>query len=111
MSGVSLRHLPAGRQELCEDSCGRKPCIFDEAEDQVRFLGKQDSGSLKTKVASSIVANSSIQLLQVFLNSSQYTDGKIMWLTLMHLAFVVSAVMLGFLERLMSKGKYDDKGV
>lgn len=84
---------------------------FDEAEDQVSFLGKLDSGSLKIKVASSIVAISSIHLLQVFLNANQFTDGKIMWLTLMHLAFVISAVMLGFLERLMSKGKYDDKGV
>lgn len=40
---------------------------FDEADDQVSFLGKLDSGSLKIKVASSIVAISSIHLLQVFL--------------------------------------------
>ena len=42
------------------------------------------------------------------------TDGKIMWLTLMHLAFVVSAVMLGFLEKLMSvtsKNDLKDKDV
>ncbi|MFN7010530.1 MAG: TIGR00645 family protein [Allorhizobium sp.] len=78
---------------------------FDEAEDQVSFLGKLDSGSLKIKVASSIVAISSIHLLQVFLNASQYTDGKIMWLTLMHIAFVVSALMLGFLEVMMKKAK------
>lgn len=78
---------------------------FDEAEDQVSFLGKLDSGSLKIKVASSIVAISSIHLLQVFLNANQFTDGKIMWLTLMHLAFVVSAVMLGYLEVMMKKIK------
>jgi len=88
---------------------------FDEAEKEgeVSFLGKLDSGSLKIKVASSIVAISSIHLLQVFLNVDQYTDGKIMWLTLMHLAFVVSAVMLGFLEKLMSvtsKNDLKDKG-
>ncbi|MBV2183588.1 MAG: TIGR00645 family protein [Rhizobium sp.] len=85
---------------------------FDEAEDQVSFLGKLDSGSLKIKVASSIVAISSIHLLQVFLNVSQYTDSKIMWLTLMHLAFVVSALMLGFLEMMMKKAKENgaDKG-
>jgi uncharacterized protein (TIGR00645 family) len=90
---------------------------FDEAEadaeNEVSFLGKLDSGSLKIKVASSIVAISSIHLLQVFLNVEQYTDGRIMWLTLMHLAFVVSAVMLGFLEKLMSvtsKNDLKDKG-
>ena len=74
---------------------------FDDADADVSFLGKLDSGSLKIKVASSIVAISSIHLLQVFLNANQYSDGKIMWLTLMHLAFVVSAVMLGYLETLM----------
>lgn len=82
---------------------------FDEAEDQVSFLGKLDSGSLKIKVASSIVAISSIHLLQVFLNANQFTDGKIKWLTLMHLTFVVSAVMLGYLEVMMKKIK--DTGV
>ncbi|ATN35125.1 hypothetical protein ACO34A_15075 [Rhizobium sp. ACO-34A] len=84
---------------------------FDETDAEVSFLGKLDAGSLKIKVASSIVAISSIHLLQVFLNANQFTDAKIMWLTLMHLAFVVSAVMLGFLEKLMSKGKYEDKGL
>ncbi len=78
---------------------------FDEADDQVSFLGKLDSGSLKIKVASSIVAISSIHLLQVFLNANQYTDGKLMWLTIIHLAFVVSAVMLGYLEVMMNGKK------
>jgi len=78
---------------------------FDEAEADVSFLGKLDSGSLKIKVASSIVAISSIHLLQVFLNVQQYTDTKLMWMTLMHLAFVVSALLLGFLEQIMGKLK------
>ncbi|NKN39723.1 TIGR00645 family protein [Agrobacterium sp. a22-2] len=82
---------------------------FDEADDEVSFLGKLDSGSLKIKVASSIVAISSIHLLQIFLNASQYTDSQLMWYTIIHLAFVVSAVMLGFLERLMAKSKSTDR--
>lgn len=81
---------------------------FDEAEaenKEVSFLGKLDAGSLKIKVASSIVAISSIHLLQVFLNINQYTDMKIVLLTGIHLAFVVSALMLGYLEIMMSKNK------
>ncbi|MFK0384287.1 MULTISPECIES: TIGR00645 family protein [Rhizobium/Agrobacterium group] len=78
---------------------------FDEADGEVSFLGKLDAGSLKIKVASSIVAISSIHLLQIFLNANQYTDSKLMWFTIMHLAFVVSAVMLGYLEKLMAKSK------
>jgi len=78
---------------------------FDEAEADVSFLGKLDSGSLKIKVASSIVAISSIHLLQVFLNAQQYTDMQLMWLTFMHLAFVASAVLLGYLEKIMTQLK------
>ncbi|MFK3692220.1 TIGR00645 family protein [Agrobacterium tumefaciens] len=78
---------------------------FDDADAEVSFLGKLDAGSLKIKVASSIVAISSIHLLQIFLNANQYTDSKLMWFTIIHLAFVVSAVMLGFLEKLMAKPK------
>ena len=78
---------------------------FDEADDEVSFLGKLDSGSLKIKVASSIVAISSIHLLQIFLNATQYENGKLMWLTIMHLAFVASALLLGYLERIMAKAK------
>ncbi|MCX8996620.1 TIGR00645 family protein [Rhizobiaceae bacterium BDR2-2] len=78
---------------------------FDDTDADVSFLGKLDSGSLKIKVASSIVAISSIHLLQVFLNSSQYSDSRIMWLTLMHIAFVISAVMLGYLEKVMASVK------
>jgi uncharacterized protein (TIGR00645 family) len=80
---------------------------FDETEADVSFLGKLDAGSLKIKVASSIVAISSIHLLQIFLNASQYTDGQLMWYTIIHLAFVVSAVMLGWLERIMAATKVD----
>lgn len=76
---------------------------FDEKEADLSWLGKLDSGSLKVKVASAIVAISSIHLLQVFLNAGQFEDAKIMWMTIMHMAFVVSAVSLGFLDKMSAK--------
>lgn len=81
---------------------------FDNAEGgEISWLGKLDAGSLKVKVASTIVAISSIHLLQVFLNAAQYTDSKIMWLTIMHMAFVVSAFFLAYIDRIMSTTKKD----
>ena len=74
---------------------------FDEGE--VHWLGKIDAGSLKVKVASTIVAISSIHLLQVFLNSAQYSSVQIMWLTIMHMAFVVSAIFLALIDKVMSE--------
>lgn len=73
--------------------------------EEISWLGKLDAGSLKIKVASSIVAISSIHLLQIFLNAQQYDGARLMWATLMHLAFVVSALMLGYLEQIMTKLK------
>ncbi|MFN7753553.1 MAG: TIGR00645 family protein [Pseudomonadota bacterium] len=78
---------------------------FDERNEDVSFLGKLNAGSLKIKVASSIVAISSIHLLQVFLNVSEYENDKIMWATIVHLAFVASALIMGFLEQIMAKLK------
>lgn len=80
---------------------------FDKAEGELSWLGKIDAGSLKVKVASTIVAISSIHLLQVFLNSAQFTSDKLMWLTLIHMAFVVSALMLAYIDRVMSATKKD----
>jgi conserved hypothetical transmembrane protein len=76
---------------------------FDDHDAELHWLGKLDSGSLKIKVASSIVAISSIHLLQVFLNANQYTDNQIMWQVIMHITFVVSALMLGVLDKIMAK--------
>ncbi|MCO4315873.1 TIGR00645 family protein [Phyllobacterium sp. 21LDTY02-6] len=77
---------------------------FDEA-DQVHWLGTIDAGSLKIKVASTIVAISSIHLLQVFLNLVQYNTGQLTWFTIIHLAFVFSALFLAYIDKLMVKDK------
>ncbi len=82
---------------------------FDEHEGEVHWLGTIDVGSLKIKVASTIVAISSIHLLQVFLNSQTYTDQQLMWLTIMHLAFVVSALILAYIDRLTGLTKNGKK--
>ena len=81
---------------------------FDNADgNEISWLGKVDAASLKIKVASTIVAISSIHLLQVFLNVQQYTDGQLMWLTLIHLTFVISALLLAYIDKLMVSTKKD----
>jgi len=68
--------------------------------DALAWLGKLDSGTLKLKVAASIVAISSIHLLRVFMKAMDTDNEKIMWYIILHLTFVVSAVLLGVLDRL-----------
>jgi len=78
---------------------------YDSATVELAWLGKLDSGSLKIKVASSIVAISSIHLLQIFLNADKYPNDKIVWYLALHLTFVVSALLLGVLDRLSTSEK------
>ena len=76
-----------------------------EDNSEVHWLGTIDAGSLKIKVASTIVAISSIDLLSIFLDLTKYTNDQIMWATLMHLAFVVSALILAYVDKMTNHGK------
>src|SRR5215217_7598514 len=76
---------------------------FDN-EGDVHWLGQIDAGSLKIKVASTIVAISSIHLLQIFLNVPRYTDQEIMWYTILHVTFILSAVFLAIIDKISKKG-------
>ena len=83
---------------------------FDNHDGEVHWLGTIDISSLKIKVASTIVAISSIHLLQVFLNHQQYTSEQLMWLTLIHLTFVLSALLLAYIDRITGMTKDAKKG-
>ena len=67
--------------------------------EKLGWLGKMDYGSLKNKVASSIVAISSIHLLKVFMDTHRTDNDKLYWYVIIHLTFVVSAVGMGLLDR------------
>ncbi len=82
---------------------------FDD-DASVHWLGEIDAGSLKIKVASTIVAISSIHLLQIFLNVGTQTSEHLMWYTLIHLAFVASALFLAYIDRVSAQTKLIGKG-
>jgi len=73
------------------------------------WLGKLDSGTLKLKVAVSIVAISSIHLLRIFMNAGEIVNDKIMWYVILHLTFVISALLLGVLDRISFAGHRDNE--
>jgi len=74
--------------------------IDAKGSDSLSWLGKLDAGTLKLKVAASIVAISSIHLLRIFVKVETTENDKIKWYVILHLTFVVSAVLLGILDRL-----------
>ncbi|WP_062265052.1 TIGR00645 family protein [Endozoicomonas arenosclerae] len=71
---------------------------IDEDTEKLSWLGKMDSSSLKAKLAASIVAISSIQLLKVFMNAENITNDKLLMNVVMHMTFVISALLMGFLD-------------
>lgn len=86
----------------------------DQGGEKLSWLGKLDANSLKLKVASSIVAISSIHLLRRFMEADDYiAAGKsaaLMWFVIIHLTFVASAVMMGVLDRITSSQRHGHKG-
>ena len=67
------------------------------------WLGKLDASSLKLKVAAAIVAISSIHLLKAFMNIETIPNDKLLWYVVVHLTFVVSAVLMGVMDHYASK--------
>jgi uncharacterized protein (TIGR00645 family) len=76
---------------------------IDEGDEKLSWLGKLDAGSLKQKVAASIIAISSIHLLQKFMNAENVENDKLMWYVIIHLTFVISAIGMAWVDR-MNKG-------
>ncbi|XNM68906.1 YqhA family protein [Escherichia coli] len=77
---------------------------ISEHKEKLNWLGKMDATSLKNKVAASIVAISSIHLLRVFMDAKNVPDNKLMWYVIIHLTFVLSAFVMGYLDSL-TRGK------
>lgn len=73
--------------------------LVDEGK-KLDWLGKLDASALKLKVAASIVAISSIHLLQVFMNTQQTPNDKILWYVIVHLTFVISSVLMAVMDRI-----------
>ena len=73
---------------------------IEEGKEKLSWLGKLDSGSLKQKVAASIVAISSIHLLKAFMNAEHIDNDKLMWYVIIHMTFVLSALGMAVVDKM-----------
>jgi uncharacterized protein (TIGR00645 family) len=71
---------------------------LEDEKEKLGWLGKMDSTSLKGKVAASIVAISSIHLLKIFMDVKNIDDNKLLWYVILHMTFVLSAVLMGYMD-------------
>lgn len=73
-------------------------------EDSPTWLGRLDPGNLKIKVAATIIAISSINLLQGFMQAGTQTDRELLWKTIIHAVFLASALVLAIIDKITSYG-------
>jgi uncharacterized protein (TIGR00645 family) len=70
--------------------------------DEPDWLSHVNANLLKVKLATAIIGISSIHLLKTFINAENLTDKVLIWQTVIHMTFVVSAVAIAYIDKLMS---------
>ena len=68
--------------------------------DQPEWLSHVNAGVLKVKLATAIIGISSIHLLKTFINAAAYDEKTLMWQTIIHISFLLSALAVAYTERL-----------
>ena len=83
--------------------------------DQPEWLDHVNASVLKIKLAMAIIGISSIHLLRTFIEAgnlgtaaAKYTESAVMWQTIIHFAFILSAIGIAFVDRL-SQGTADGR--
>jgi uncharacterized protein (TIGR00645 family) len=77
--------------------------------DQPEWLSHVNASVLKVKLAMAIIGISSIHLLKTFIaigglggSNSQYTEAGVLWQTVIHCVFILSAIGIAYTDRLMA---------
>jgi uncharacterized protein (TIGR00645 family) len=76
--------------------------------DQPEWLSHVNASVLKVKLATAIIGISSIHLLKTFINAENYSEKVLLWQTLIHVTFLLSALAIAATDRLMPHGRRAD---
>jgi len=69
--------------------------------DQPEWLSHVNASVLKVKLATAIIGISSIHLLKTFISAERYDEKVLLWQTLIHMAFLFSAMAIAACDRIM----------
>ena len=70
--------------------------------DQPEWLSHVNASVLKVKLSTAIIGISSIHLLKTFINAANYDEKVLMWQSIIHIAFLLSALAIALTDRLLS---------
>ncbi len=74
---------------------------LDDHPDQPEWLSHVNASVLKVKLGTAIIGISSIHLLKTFINAAQYEPKVLIAQTGIHVAFLLSAIAIGYAERIV----------
>ncbi|RZL64566.1 MAG: TIGR00645 family protein [Variovorax sp.] len=77
---------------------------LDGHRDQPEWLSHVNASVLKVKLGLSIIGISSIHLLKTFINADNYTEKVLIAQTVIHVAFLFSAMAIAYTDKLMAAG-------
>ena len=75
---------------------------LDDHPDQPEWLSHVNASVLKVKLGTAIIGISSIHLLKTFINAANYDEKVLIWQTLIHVAFLMSAMAIAYTDKIMS---------
>jgi len=70
--------------------------------DQPEWLDHVNASVLKVKLATAIIGISSIHLLKTFINAANYDVKMLMWQTIIHAVFLLSAIAIAYTDKLLN---------
>ncbi|MFZ5568280.1 MAG: TIGR00645 family protein [Pseudomonadota bacterium] len=70
--------------------------------DQPEWLSHVNASVLKVKLATAIIGISSIHLLKTFINAANYDIKVLMWQTIIHVVFLLSAIAIAYTDKLLN---------
>ncbi len=75
---------------------------LEDHPDQPEWLSHVNASVLKVKLATAIIGISSIHQLKTFINAANYEVKVLMWQTIIHVVFLLSAIAIAYTDRLMA---------
>ena len=69
--------------------------------DQPEWLDHVNASVLKVKLSTAIIGISSIHLLKTFINAANYDVKVLMWQTIIHITFLLSALAIAYTDRIL----------
>lgn len=78
---------------------------LEDHPDRPDWLSHVDPGTIKVKLAASLIGISSIHLLKAFVNVSNVPPEHIQWQIFIHMTFLGSAILLAWTDKLMQRDR------